>query len=65
MRAQERGTLTRRVDKQIRVRKESNINSVNHQTSVLNEGERNEHRLLVTNRRKKITRTSTYIPFNK
>lgn len=55
MRAWERRNLTRRIDKKIRIRKEPNINMVNHQISKINKGRRTEHRISKTTRRKKKT----------
>jgi hypothetical protein len=53
MRTQERINLIRRVDKQMKCRKESNmIKSVNHQNSKMNT-RKNEHRLLKISGRKK------------
>jgi hypothetical protein len=50
--AQERINLTGRVDKQMKVRKDSNIiSTAKHQTSKMNKRERNKHRIFKTTRR--------------
>lgn len=53
MRAWERINLTRRLDKQMRTRKESNIFIIeNHKTSNMNKKESNVYRIFKTTRRK-------------